>query len=521
MDKRIFLVVGVLLPILVFPQGRKFSYVERRIYDPLDPYTYTPNPANDRLSSLLFSKLFSRDDEAKPVKDMVKDLAVDPKDARTAIITLNSGMKWSDGTPVTADDVVFTIEYLKDNANQLNADELLRPRLLQIEKAMTTKPNQLKVRFKFDKTMDVWEQCLIFSVLPKKLLNGKVLKPSSTFSANPVGNGPFRLEEVVGGSAFRLDRNPSYHGSDSTNQEPIDNIVAYYEPDDNFRIEKLKSGRADLVVEVPWDAVPILKGGAAGYEVRPYESLTYYYLGCNLRNEALGNQLVREAISLALDRVKIISLAFNGAGKCVSGPYPPTSEYTDPDVNPDPYDPSRAIQLLQKAGYGDRKPLPKLRLVYPQEEGSYGNALRTVCVAIEGFLRNVGVQVVLEPIPSYSLYLDQIFKERSFDLALDRWRFYDHLGDPSELFLTGGRYNYIEYKNAEADNLIREFRTAGSVDKKILWGRKLHQLIAKDRPYVFLFEINNHVAWNRRRLRGAKINPFNFFGTIPHWKIRD
>ena len=275
MDKRIILVVGVLLPILVFSQGRKFSYVERRIYDPLDPYTYTYNSANDRLSSLLFSKLLSRDDEARPVKDMVKDLIVDPRYARTAIITLKPGMKWSNGTPVTADDVVFTIEYLKDPANQLNSDELLRPRLMQIEKATTTGPDQLKIRFKIDKRWDIWEECLVFSVLPKELLSGKVLKPSSAFSANPVGNGPFRLEEVVGGSAFRLNRNPSYHGGDATNREAIENIVAYYEPDDNFRIEKLKSGRADMVVEVPWDAVPILKGGAAGYEVRPYESLTY------------------------------------------------------------------------------------------------------------------------------------------------------------------------------------------------------------------------------------------------------
>ena len=518
MSKRIILLIGFLIPVIAFSQGRRFSYIERRIYDPLDPYTYMPSPANDRLSSLLFSKLYSRNDEAKPMMDMVKDLTVDPRQNQTAIISLNSGMKWSDGSPVTAEDAVFTIGYLKDTTNELHSDELLRKRIRQIESATVLNATQFKAKFKVPRSENVWEQCLVFSVLPIKALTGKALKPSSTFSARPIGSGPFRLDDIYGGSAFSLGRNLSYHGIDRANQLAIESIIASQEPDDNMRIEKLKSRKADMVVEVPWDQLSVLKSSAE-FRVRAYESLTYYYLGCNLRNEVLKNPLVREAISIGLNRDRIIKLAFSGAGKPVSGPYPPSSEYTDPDVDPDQYDPDRAMQLLEAAGHGTNNPV-KLRLVYPQEEGSYGNALRTCCNAIRGDCQRIGVQIELEPIPSQSQYLEQVFKQKSFDLAFDRWRFYDYLGDPSELFVSGGYWNYIDYRSLEADAVIRDFRAASTPDAKKALGKKLHKLIAKERPYVFMFQIYNQVAWNKR-LEGVRINPFNFFETIPQWKVRD
>ena len=196
------------------------------------------------------------------------------------------------------------------------------------------------------------------------------------------------------------------------------------------------------------------------------------------------------------------------------------------------YDSLGVANLLKGAGCTDSdhdgileyngKPL-RFRLVFPREKGSSGDAYQSVCEMFKGYLRQAGIEIVLEPL-SESKWFDKVFAEHDFDLSLGRWRFNDIVGNPSSLFASSdtgrGKNNYIHYVNPEVDDLFAKFSQTSDVDTKKDLGRTIHKKLAEARPYIFLWSLKNHTAFNRKKLSRVKINPFNFFDSIYDWSIK-
>jgi peptide/nickel transport system substrate-binding protein len=490
----------------------RLTYAERRSVDVYDPYTYPANSINDRLSSLLFSQLFRMDEDSKPVGDMVAKWEEYPA-KRQALVTLKKGMKWSDNSSVTSEDVKFTIELLKAQAT-ISANPLLKDDLNQIAAAEVKSATQLLITFR-QPNVGRWKVILMFPVLPmRKFQQGEKLTPGGSFSNRPVGCGPFSFDESIG-EALRMKRNPAYHGNRPENAQPIREVVMMSAPDDETRVQRLLSGKADLIIEVPWSSLPKVR---VSETLVPYDALSYHYIGFNFKNESLRNPKVREAISKAIDRKSIIGKVFSGKGDAISGPFPYSSGYTNTEVLPDNYDLDEAKDLLKRSG----AKLKTLKLVYLRETGDLGNAYNFVCEYIQGAVRNIGLELDLVPVLKKDKFDERVLEQRDFDLVFSVWRFVDQWGDPTSFFASNSkRFNFIQYSDVDVDQLIMQFRRETDVDARKEIGRKLHAVIAEKRPYAFLWSLKNHSAYKKKRFGGSvSINPYDYFGTITEWRIR-
>ncbi len=515
----------------IFGQGQ-FTYLENKTVDVYDPLTYDPNPVNDRLASLLFSSLFAIDEEAKPVPDMVEKWEKDAAKKNTYVFTLKKGMKWKDGSDVTAQDVVFTIGLIKDRQTQVRSDLYLRDRVRSITAAEYIEKYKFQVTLASDVNDATLQVLMMFPLFPKKSLEkAGSLQKTNSFVNNPVGCGPFYFDNVLV-DYVQLKRNPDYHRKPKGVSSPIQSISMIPLPDDIARISTFLSKRADMLIDVPWTSLAKIQGQSSQFRLLPYESLSYNYIAFNFRNDILNIHAIREAFSKAIEREEILAKVYYKHGDPISGPFPPASQYVDPTVAPDVYDSVGVRTLLTTAGCSDSngdgileyKGVPlKFRLVYPREKGSSGDAYQQVCEMFKGYLRQAGVEIVLEPL-SESKWFDKVFSDHDFDLSMGRWRFNDIVGNPSSLFASSdtgkGKNNYIGYASAEVDELFKTFSQTSDVDTKKDIGRTIHKKLAEERPYIFLWSLKNHTAYNRKKLSRVKINPFNFFDSIYDWSIK-
>ena len=511
-------------------QQRIFSYLENRLVETFDPLTYNPNPVNDRLSSLLYASLFRVDEYSQPVPDMAETIKPDPSLARTFIVTLRKGLKWSNGTPVSSEDALFTIDLITNKETDCSGNPPLRYLLSQIKDKRYLDP--LKLSVTFDRKLDIKEAMvrLTFPVLPKKILKKPVLKPRDQFSANPVGSGPFHIAPGFAVGAHLL-RNPDYHQFESSNKQFVEEVQMVGFPDDISRVQSFKSGKYHLMVDVPWESLPQIR---ASFKIYPYESLSFHYLGCNFKNPLLAIPKVRKALSMAIDRSRLIASVYSSsnAAEIVSGPFPSGSPYIDPAVIPDPYDPEAAKRLLREAGLTDNnndglleymgKPID-LRLLYVELQGSEGNANRSVCEFIEGQFRTVGIKVTPMRYPSGS-FAKKLKVDHDFDLVFNQWRFTEGEGDPTTLFSTIEKgletYNYIGYSDQKVDLLFRQFKMADDPDTRKYVGRRIHMHLAEERPYLFLWSLKYNSAFNPKLITNISINPFAYFDSIMKWRIK-
>jgi peptide/nickel transport system substrate-binding protein len=204
---------------------------------------------------------------------------------------------------------------------------------------------------------------------------------------------------------------------------------------------------------------------------------------------------------------------FQGQGTIISGPFAPGSWAYNLDVQPLAYDPQKAIELLNEAGFvqGDDGIMEKdgeklsLTLKVPIEKES--EAVKRVVLAFKNYLSKIGVDIQGE------------FKE--FDVIFASWVF-DDSADITSLFHSSeiGPWmnNFGAYSNPEVDSFIVESKLTLDHEKRRTIYRKLHSMLAEECPYTFLWTLTNYAAYHKR-LRHVAIHPYKFFSFADAWYI--
>jgi peptide/nickel transport system substrate-binding protein len=222
-------------------------------------------------------------------------------------------------------------------------------------------------------------------------------------------------------------------------------------------------------------------------------SLGYTYIGYNLKNGLFQEKKVRQALTYAINREEIVQYVLYGLGAVATGPFPNHLWYSNPHVKPVPYDPERARQLLAEAGWKDTngdgildwqgKPF-QLTLI----TNSGNDTRRDVGVLVQRQLREIGIDVTLE-LYEWSVFLQDFINERHFDACILGWSL---SVDPDAYMIWHSSqiergFNFISYRNPEVDRLLEEGRREYDTEKRkqIYW--QIHELIAEDQPYTFLF----------------------------------
>jgi len=488
------------------------------------PATLDPITSNEmisvRITELVFNGLVAIDEKQEIVPDLAERWEAS-KDGRTYAFFLRKDVTWhpkegEEARPFTADDVVFTYNIM------------MHPKTI----------TPLKVRYEFIEKVEKLGDDAVQFTLKRPILNAlakfsfKVIPkhgPSNPlyltredpFVQHPIGTGPYILRNITADREVILVANEKYFRG----RPHIDKFIAKPFADQNIMSQALMFNAIDMIVLVNPRDLPEIQGDKR-FVLQPYNALSYAFFSYNLRNPLLADKRVRRAFTHAVNREEMLEAFFNKQGTIISGPFAPGSWAYNLDVQPLPFDPQRAIALLNEAGFTpgpdgvmqkDGKKL-SLSLKVPIEKES--EAVKRVVLAFQNYLKNVGVAIRVE-FKEWQAWKADVFLEHNFDIILASWVF-DDSADISSLFhsaeIGAWKNNFGGYSNPEVDGLIVESKLTLDHEKRRTINRKLHALLADEAPYTFLWTLTNYSAYHKK-VRRVAIHPYKFFSFADEWFV--
>jgi peptide/nickel transport system substrate-binding protein len=523
----ILLLAGVLMPLTAgalsnedgSPNGGTLNYGEYGRPATLDPIT-----SNDmialRISELIFNGLVGIDEKQEIVPELAERWDIS-ENGRVYTFYLRNDVTWHarEGeapVPFTADDVIFTF-------NVMMHPQTITPLKVRYEFIETaTKVDDYTVRFTLKRPILNALARFSFKIIPKHgLQNTEFIAREDPFVQNPIGTGPYMLKNITAEREVILVANENYFKG----RPHIDKFIARPFADQNIMGQALMFNAIDMIVLVNHRDIPQLQGDKR-FVLQPYNALSYSFFGFNMRNPLLADKRVRKAFTYALNRKEMLDSFFQSQGTIISGPFAPGSWAYNLDVDPLPYDPEKAVQLLTEAGFARgadgimAKDGHKLALTLKVPIAKESEAVKRVILAFRNYLSKIGVEINAQ-FQEWLAWKEDIFLNHNFDLMFASWVF-DDSADISSLFHSAEigpwKNNFGAFSNPEVDSLIVESKLTLDHEKRRTINRKLHAIIADENPYTFLWTITNYAAYNKK-LRRVAIHPYKFFSFADDWFI--
>ena len=502
-------------------RAQTMTYGETTRLDTFDPYT-APEAAGQRLGDLLFDSLI----ELGPGDDYVPSLAKSwliGSGGTDVTFNLRDDVFWHDpkghggvSAKFAPDDVVTTVRLLTAAGSEVPN----RERFMVIRAAEKTGPNTVVIHFQ--RALSDPLRVLMFKMLPAhKLGAAPSLTRNSDFARNPIGTGPYMFAKASSQGEVMLVANSKYFRG----APQIPQIVMKSYADQNVMAQSLMFNSLDLVTYVsPRDLGEVV--GDSKLNVVPYDALSFSFFAMNNSRGVLKDKRVRQAISQAINRQEMLEAFFQGKGRLISGPFPPTSWAYNLDVKPLSYDVERAKSLLASAGLrlkNGQLETPTgqpVVLVFAVPLAGESEMIKRVVLAFQGYLEAVGIKVDLQ-FMDWLVWKKKVLGEHDFDATIASWSF-DDASNITSLFHSSSAKawgnNFVMYQNPEIDSLMTEADATNDFDKKRAIYHKVHAVLAEDAPYTYLWTLQHHAAHNNR-LSGVRVEPFAFFKYVAAWRM--
>jgi peptide/nickel transport system substrate-binding protein len=426
------------------------------------------------------------------------------EDGLTYTFKIRQNAKWHDGRRLTAEDVRYALADINMKYNPIASTGFAA-----VDKIEAPDDTTLVIRMKTPFPAFLPWSFVNQWIYPKHIYEGTDPRQNERNYKNPIGSGPFMLREYVRGSHIVMERNPNYYMS---GMPYLDRVVAKFIPNNAARVLALETGEVDYVsiYNLPASAVP---------DLRKHKDLTVFthrnrvnYGGImahmNLRNEYLQRKEVRQALYSAIDRKLLVERAVAGLAEPASSP---VSSLHEPWFNPAvankyPFDPKKAEALLEQAGVkrgaGGRR--FSIRISYAGN--GEGGALQSAAEIMREQLRDVGIELVLEP-KDYAVWMEGAHLKWDFDLSMGS---YQTGPDPaiavSRLYITRniqkmmGR-NLMGYSNAKVDQLFDAAEGELDTQKRIKLYHEVQDFLTEDMPVLWLWDRLSTMA-HRNRVKG-------------------
>ncbi|MDQ2786620.1 MAG: ABC transporter substrate-binding protein [Chloroflexota bacterium] len=470
---------------------------------------FTSNGADQGIEQLLFGALVKVNDKLESVPDIAQTIDVSP-DVRTYTFHLKK-LAWTDGQPLTAQDVVFTIERAVDK----RTGSYWRGRLLQIagaaeygdQKAATITgletPDDQTVKMTLKTPDATWLSTIGdfagMGIIPQHIL--KDVPPDQLqkhpFSLNPtVTAGIFTFGKYATDQFVELHRNDGYTGGP---KPKLDTLFLKVLSSD-VAIAQLETGELDLMGPVPVQEIDRLKKNPTLTVVSvPSPSITK--LVPNLQKPYFQDKRVRQAMTYALDRANIVKQLLGGEARVVNTTIiGPDWMGAIPGLNDYAYNPDKAKQLLKDANWDASR---KFGVVYTS-----GDRQTDAYMAIvQQQLKDAGISIDLLPVDAVE-YTRRTVTDSDFEMAVVAGGVYAQDPNVSAKYFesanftpTGG--NYAHYSNPKVDALFSQGRTTGDQAQRKQIYTQVAQMLNDDAPWLLLWSPNSIFAYNTR-LQGFK-----------------
>lgn len=483
-----------------------------------DASTLIPPLASDSasatISSLIYNGLVKYDGNLNLVGDLAESWKISP-DGLTITFKLRRGVKWQDGAPFTAQDVLFTYRVMVDP----KTPTAYSGNYLQVKKAAAPDDYTFRVTYPqpFAPALESWG----LNILPRHLLEGKDIT-KSPLARKPVGTGPYRFVEWKAGEKIVLSYNPDYFEG----RVYLNGYIYVIKPDLATMFLELKAGNIDRMGLTPLQytrqtAYPKFDRMYKKYRYLPF---SYIYLGYNLDEPRFKDRRVRQALTLAINKKEIIDGVLMGLGRESYGPYKPGTWYYNPKVPKFSYNPAQAKVLLAEAGW---QPGPDGILAKDGRPFEFtiltnqGNDIRVrTAEIIQRRLQEIGIRVKIRTV-EWATFLKQFIEKGRFEAVLLGW----NTGpDPDQYDIWSstktkpGELNFIHYRNPEVDKLLNEGRHTFDKEKRRQAYFRLQEILAEDQPYTFLF-VPDALPAISRRFRGINPAPAGIDYNFTKWYV--
>lgn len=471
---------------------------------------FVQDTASGDAEHFIYAKLFDYDKEGNVVVEPWS-LAAEPikvsEDGLTYEIKLKDNLKWSDGQPITANDVKFTIEtILNPDAGAPGISSFDK-----VSKIEVVDPQNLKITMK--QVYAPFQYSLCMEIVPEHVLKDvKVTdlqkNPYGTDPAKTVTSGPWKWTEWKQKEYLKFEANPDYWGPQPNIQTVIYKIYA----DQNTEIQALIKGDVDLVSGVPVTQLDAVKK-IDSINVASLPGPQYEFVGLNRKAENFKDNFIpwegqktRQAMAYALNRQGMVDNVLKGVGQLMNAPFMPGS-WADPGdaaVNYS-YDPEKAKQLLAEDGW---KPGSDGILVKDGHRFSFelqynsGNSRREqVSLVMQQNLKDVGIEMIPKAI-DFAAWNEQNLTPGKFNAILLGWSL--DSPDPnsdsifsSKFFAPKGQNN-IFYKNDKLDKLWEEGTKVVDQEKRKEIYLEIAKEISTDLPYIFMYSYGTPQAHSKK-----------------------
>ncbi|WP_161958836.1 ABC transporter substrate-binding protein [Ferruginivarius sediminum] len=391
------------------------------------------------------------------------------EDKTTYTFHLREGLKFSDGSALTASDVEFSLERLRDEK-----ESVLRSMFQVMEDVKA--PDEHTVVIELEHPSAPFLSALaVFSasILPEDVVKER----GDDFGTNPVGAGAFKFKTWERGNRIVLEKNPHYH---KDGQPKVDEVQWLVEANDNTRILKLQAGEIDAAIFIPFSRVEGLQNDP-NVQVHLDPSSREDHVLINHEHPPLDNVKVRRALYHAIDREGIIDAVLFGHGTVATSFVPKGQMFHNPDTPTYDYDPDKARQLLDEAGVED------LTLEIITAAGN--ETQQQTAVLLQNMLKQVGIELNIvkqEPGQTWDTIV-----QGEYDLSLNYWT--NDIIDPDQkaTFSVYGENDaksyYTRYHNPEVAKLVEKGRTVLDAEKRRDIYYKIQEMAKKDVHWIDLY----------------------------------
>ena len=478
-----------------------------------DAPNFNPLTVNEATASMIFSycsaTLAERDWQNPEVfKPMLAESWEISPDHLNYKIKLRRNSRWQSyrcpdsgkmvpAREITADDFVFMVEAMRDPDVDCASR---RSYYKDLESVTAAGKYELHVRWKkayygsLDSTLSLFPLPREY-YCPDGKFDGKAFNTDHRRNRTIISCGPYLFDRWEKDRQIRLKRNPDYFGIPLGIAPALEirefDIIKH----PNTQLQALLGGKIDMMSlsAEQWvrraDEPRFKNGSLARYR---YNGRGYSYIGYNARLACFRDARTRRALTLLIDRERILKEVMHGCGKIANGPFAPGSAYADAGLKPHALNVNKARELLKEAGWRDadgdgilERDGKPFQFTMMQISGSATQA--RILPMIKEFFAVAGIDMRLQTV-EWSVYIDRLSKHR-FDACNLGWT-----GsidpDPYQIFHSSQSENgdnFVGYKNPEVDRLIVELRGEFDLKKRIAICHAIERHLYNDQPYTFMF----------------------------------
>lgn len=499
-----------------------------------EPSTLSPLSSSDGYSQALhgyiFEGLLDHDPDSFEWKPALATEWKISEDKRTFDFKLREGVKWHDGTELTAEDIKFSYDIIfTDDFKAIQ----LRSYYEAVKEVQVI--DKYNVRFIVkDDYFQNFDVCAGIQVLPKHFYG----KPENKkdFGKKLIGTGAYMFTKYDKGQKIILVKNPDWWGNKAETEKgswPVNKLVLRFSGEENVSLELLKKGDIDFLGLRPDGYVKKTIGAIWDEKVDKVKTENktpkgYNFIGFNFKHPILGDVQVRKALSMLFNLPMIVEKFEYNLTNQATGPIYVQSDYANPNVKPTPYSPQDALKILNAAGWKDSDKNGVLDKVIKGKKTDLSFTILEPTQEMMKYLTvfkedasKAGVEINLKNVEWNSFI--KLLDERNFDAVRLAWGPAGVDWDPKQVWhsssISGTGSNFIGYSNKEVDRLIDESRKIYEREKRIPLLHKVHEIISSDYPYIFFTNPKFALYATSKRVKRPK-DTFNYSIGQQYWAIK-